>query len=151
MTNLFMIKVYVSGSYSEQARLRARASNLTKLGYHVTSTWLQEVQKPDYLSLEEWEYNLALKDISDLAAADCIILDLDGTSTTGGRYVEWGFALGRFNMLKLIVGNHSPNMFGRLADRAFKDWDALFRYLKEEHPIDSRMDSSTSCAGKASA
>lgn len=129
------IKIYVSGSYTEQARLRARASTLTKQGYFVTSTWLNEVHRPDHLSQEEWEYALALKDLVDLAQADCIICDLDGTSTTGGRYVEWGFAIGRFNMLKLVVNSGPPTVFGRLADRRFKDWEAVYAYLREEHPI----------------
>ncbi len=106
----------------------------------VTSTWLQEVRKPTYLDQDEWEHALAIKDIVDLSQADCIICDLDSTSTTGCRYVEWCFAIGRFNMLKLLVTTGKPTVFGRLADRIFKDWDAVYAYLKEKHPTKETLE-----------
>lgn len=134
------MKIYISGSYSEQTRLRARAATLTKQGYAITSTWLQEVHRPSHLTEEEWEYALALKDLVDLSAADCIICDLDGVSTTGGRYVEWGFAIGRFNLLKLVVTSGKPTVFSRLADRRFKDWDGVYTYLREEHSSGAKQE-----------
>lgn len=119
------MKIYVSGSFSEQARLRAEADKLWQAGHAVTGTWLQEVKKPEFLYLEEWERCLAVKDLAELAAADCIILDVDGTSTTGGRYVEWGYALGQHSMFKVVVGKNLGGVFNTLADMSFNSWTDL--------------------------
>ena len=121
------MKVYISGSYSEQRRLREAADRLHKLGHQITGTWLNEVIKPDHLTENQWYKSLALKDLAEVAAADAIILDLDGVTTSGGRYVEWGFALGRFNMLKVIVGGSHYGVFNTLADEAYNNWDELIQ------------------------
>lgn len=123
------MKIYVSGSFAEQARLRDEADKLWREGHMITGTWLQEVKQPPILQEDEWHKCLAIKDLAELASADCIILDVDGTSTTGGRYVEWGYALGRHNMLKLIVGTNLFGCFNLLADAQFKDWAEVRAYL----------------------
>lgn len=103
------------------------------MGHQVTGTWLNEVAQPTHLSEDEWHRCLAVKDLAEVAAADCIICDLDGTSSTGGRYVEYGFALGRYNMLKIVVGDNLYGVFNTLADQRFKNWDEVLNYLKENH------------------
>ncbi len=130
------IKIYVSGSYAQQERLRRTAEFLLAQGHIVTSTWLNEKNKPFHLNQHEWYHALAVKDLVDLAAADCIIMDTEGVSTTGGRYVEWGFALGRYNMLKIVVGRKEEGVFTTLADHNFKGWDEVLDYLKEYHTDD---------------
>lgn len=127
------MKIYVSGTYNAQKRLRERASELFHLGHKITGSWLQESTKPEVLSEKDWHRQLAVKDLAEVAAADCIILDLDGASSSGGRYVEWGFALGRFDMLKITVGENDWGVFNRLADLHFKDWDELLTYFKETY------------------
>ena len=125
--------IYLSGSYSSQQRLKVEAQRLQLLNHNITSTWLNEGQKPDHLSEDQWFKDLALKDLSDLSSADCIIMDCEGTSTTGGRYVEWGFALGRFGMLKLLVGLPTKGVFTQLADQAFLNWNDVITYFEKEH------------------
>lgn len=119
----------MSGTYSHQKRLREEAAKLFHAGHQVTGTWLNEVKQPSYLTEEEWFRGLAVKDLAEVAAADCIICDLDGDSTSGGRYVEWGFALGRFNMLKIIVGVKHYGVFNTLADARFYRWDSVHTFL----------------------
>ncbi len=99
----------------------------------MTSSWLHEKNRPSHLTQDEWYRSLAVKDLVDVAAADCIIMDTDGVSTTGGRYVEWGFALGRYNMLKILVGEKREGVFTTLADHSFSGWDEVLDYLKEKH------------------
>lgn len=123
----------MSGSYKEQARLKRVADFLLDLGHIVTSSWLHEKNRPTHLTEYEWYHALAVKDLVDVAAADCIIMDVDGTSTTGGRYCEWGFALGRYSMLKIIVGKDRTGVFQTLADHSFAGWDEVLDYLKENH------------------
>lgn len=125
----------MSGSYNEQKRLREKADSLFHLGHSITSTWLNEARQPAYLSQEQWYTKLALKDIAEVAAADCIIVDLDGTSTSGGRYVEWGFAVGRFNMLKCMVGGDQSGVFCQLADKKYPSWDELLKEFASEYPV----------------
>ncbi len=124
------MKIYVSGSFNSQVRLREEANLLFTAGHQVTGTWLQEVKQPPVLTVEEWMACLAVKDLAELAAADCIICDLDDTSTTGGRYVEWGFALGRYNMLKIVVGKDTGGVFNALADAKFERWYQVRQYLE---------------------
>lgn len=119
------MKVYVSGTYTDQKRLREKANELWHQGHTITGTWLQETKQPPALSETNWFRALAVKDLAEVAAADCIILDLDGTSSTGGRYVEWGFALGRFNMLKITVGANNWGVFNTLADLHYNSWEEL--------------------------
>src|ERR1022692_1563616 len=125
------MKIYVSGTYSAQARLREEANKLFQAGHQITGTWLQEIQKPSNLTESEWFKGLGIKDLAEVAAADCIIMDLDGESTSGGRFVEWGFALGRFNMLKILVGQKHYGVFNELADAKFTDWPAVLEYLAQ--------------------
>lgn len=129
------MKIYVSGTYNDQKRLRAEASRLNALGHAITGTWLQEVQKPAVLEEADWHRCLAVKDLAEVAAADCIVCDLDGTSSSGGRYVEWGFALGRFNMLKVLVGKSDWGVFNTLADAYFPTWDEVIEYFAKNHAV----------------
>lgn len=134
------MKIYVSGTFSDQVRLREKAATLFSMGHQVTGTWLNEVKQPAHMTEKDWFTALAVKDLAEVAAADCIILDNDGSSTSGGRYTEWGFALGRFNMLKIVVGQNHYGVFLQLADKLFTNWDEVFQYLKENHSDDIRTD-----------
>lgn len=105
------------------------------MGHSITSTWLNEVQRPTHLTNNEWFKALAIKDLSDVSAADCIIVDLDGVSTSGGRSVEFGFALGRFSMLKVVVGSNRYGVFNTLSDVSLDNWDQVIEYFKEYHNV----------------
>lgn len=125
------MKIYVSGTFTAQNRLRGEADNLRSLGHHITSTWLYEAEKPAHMNPEEWNLALADKDIAELFSSDLIILDRDGASTTGGRYVEWGVACAPGSMLlRWTVGG--PDQFGVFDTKAhvhFENWIALFQQL----------------------
>ena len=124
------MKIYVSGSFSRQKVLREIAQSLQDLGFAVTSTWLQEGKCPAYMTGKEWRKALAIKDLADVAEADCIIMDETDLSTYGGRYVEWGFALAYDDKLKILVQPmETKGVFQMLADVTFKDWDATKTYL----------------------
>lgn len=127
------MKIYISGTYAEQKRFREYASRLFLLGHKVTGTWLHETSKPSYLSEDEWFRQLAVKDLCELSEADVIIMDEDGKSTSGGRYVEWGYALGRFDMLKFLVCEKVYGVFQQLADKHFTNWDDVIKYIEENY------------------
>lgn len=122
------MKVYVSGTWTERARLRAMAERLRLLGHEVVSTWLDEQDRPEWMPERKWQERLGAKDVAEVCQADAIVMDADGASTTGGRYVEWGVACHpRSLILRVVVGTLPPtDIFGKLADHQFATWDDLF-------------------------
>jgi len=127
------MKIYVSGTFSAQSRLRAEADLLRAAGHTVVSDWPYEAAQPACLNDERWNHMLALKDIAQVHMADCIVLDLIGESTTGGRYVEWGIACAPGQAhLRYTVGGW-PGVFGTMAHRHFKDWADLRAYFSVNH------------------
>lgn len=129
------LKIYVSGTFTSQERLREKADILRKDGHDIVGTWLYEAAKPAHLNDYEWNLALADKDISEVHAADCIILDLDDESTTGGRYVEWGLACypGSLRKRYLVGGVGKAGVFLTKAHRRFNTWQDLFRYFSIHH------------------
>lgn len=128
------MKVYVSGTMLAQGRLRDRADQLRALGHDIIGDWLYEAARPAHLNIAEWNEELALKDIAQVYAADCIILDRDGESTTGGRYVEWGVACAPgMLMRRYTVGGGALGVFDYLAHRHFANWDDLLAYFQMTH------------------
>ena len=129
------MRVYVSGTFSAQARLRPHADALRKLGHEIVGTWLYEAARPAHLNGDEWNAALADKDVAEVFAADCIILDLDGESTTGGRYTEWGIALypGSMRRRYAVGGKGKDGVFLSKAHRRFETWDDLLAYFEVVH------------------
>ena len=121
------MKVYVSGSWNARNRLRVQAEKLRAAGHQVNSTWLDEQDKPAHLTKTQWLRRVAERDVSEVAAADAIIMDVDDLSTTGGRYVEWGVACNpHATTLRILVGCPPDlDVFGKLADAWFPDWASL--------------------------
>lgn len=128
------MKIYVSGTFTAQKRLRILAAKLWDLGHEITGSWLHETTKPPALSHEQWLRRLGEKDTAEVMASDCLVLDLFGDSTTGGRYTELGIALHpRDRKLIYTVGPRSKGCFPALADMHFDSWSALIKYVKEAH------------------
>lgn len=130
------MKIYISGTFNAQHRLRARAEQLWKMGHEITSSWLHETAKPAVLTEGQWNARLATKDIVEVAMADCLILDLDEDSTTGGRYVEWGVASHpRDPKLRFTVGGgkRPRGCFNYLADSHFETWEKLLAFFKSNY------------------
>lgn len=133
------MRVYLSGTFTAQQRLRACAHEIWGQGHEIASTWLTESARPASLTDEQWLRRLATKDVAEVVLADCLILDLYGDSTTGGRYVEWGVASHpRDSKLRYTVGPRDKGCFHRLADRHFDTWEDLLIYFKTAHTPEGR-------------
>lgn len=130
------MRIYVSGTFTAQARLRERADQLRALGHEITSTWVYEAGRPAHLNLAAWNTELADKDIAEVFAADCIILDRDGESTTGGRYVEWGVACypGAL-MLRYTIGGDKDGVFDYKRHKHFANWDEALAFFQVNHAV----------------
>jgi hypothetical protein len=128
------MRIYVSGTFAARERLRPQAEALRLMGHEITGDWLYEPARPAQLNDSEWNRVLAEKDIAQVYAAECIILDLDGESTTGGRYVEWGVACYPGSMRRrYIVGGQKPGVFDYMAHRRFDTWADLLSYFTMTH------------------
>ena len=109
---------------------------LIQLGHSVLSTWLEEAVKPEGISESQFERKMAMKDLQEVAAADCVILDMDKPTKTSGKMIEYGFALAKHKLL-YVVGEPPPHsIFLSLADKHFPNWDDLFEYFKANHPTE---------------
>jgi nucleoside 2-deoxyribosyltransferase len=101
------MKIYIAGAYP----LRDAAIDVMQIlearGHVVTSRWLKA---PDELCDEH-----ARKDLDDVAEADLLLaLNADGWENkgTGGRHVEFGYALALHKQI-VLVGRRS-NIFHHL-------------------------------------
>lgn len=122
------MKIYVAGTYASKLDLRPIRDKIWSLGHEITSSWLDEVSKPASMSADDFRKKLAIKDLCEVASADILIVDADKMS--GGKHVELGFAIGRFQkQLIWFVGNPS-NIFYELADGRFRDWNECIKYLE---------------------
>ena len=132
------MKVYTAASFGEQKRIRQYKEPLFLLGHSVISTWLEEQVKPSGMTDAEFGRKMAAKDLQEIAAADCFILDLEKPSQTMGKMVEAGFALAKHKLFYVVApkgtltGGH---IFMLLADRIFETWDDLFSHFKEHHSL----------------
>ncbi len=103
------------------------------MGHSVISTWLEEQVKPEGMTDEQFGKKMAAKDLQEVAAADCVILDIDNPRPTAGKMVEFGFALAK-HKLTYVVGKEIPHaIFLLLADKYFVTWDDLIVYFKANH------------------
>lgn len=127
------MRIYIAGSFQAQRRLRPIRDKLWQMGHEVISSWLDECAMPPSMTKDEFYKQLAVKDLTEVRAADCIILDTFDVSTTGGRMVEWGYALGH-PKLKYVIGS-SDCLFLELADRRFASWEDLFTYFDKKHSV----------------
>ena len=106
---------------------------LIQQGHTVLSTWLEEAVRPDGMTEEQFELKMAIKDLQEVSAADCVILDTASPSKTSGKMIETGFALAKHKLLYVVGAPIKHGIFLHLADKHFKDWDELFTFFKENH------------------
>ena len=126
------MKLYTAASFGEQHRIRQYKEPLFQLGHSVLSTWLEEQVKPEGMSDEEFGRKMAAKDLQEIAAADCFILDLESPSKTMGKMVELGFALAKHKLIYIVAPGETftkGHIFCLLADKRFESWEDLLSYF----------------------
>ena len=119
------MKIYVAASFVSRERLRPIRDKLWNLGHEVVSSWLDEVAKPAPMTDKEFFKKLAIKDIAELKSADLVIVDLMDKSSTGGRDIETGLALGAFSAKQVYLVGKPVCVFHELADKQYQNWDTL--------------------------
>lgn len=130
------MKIYTAATFSEQKRIRAHKETLVQLGHSVTASWLEEQVKPNGMTDEQFGRKMANKDLREIAAADCIILDLLNPSKTSGKMVEWGFAMAHHKLAYVVAPGDTMtpgHIFLTLADGIFDSWESLFEHFRTHH------------------
>lgn len=122
-------RIYIASFFDTRTRLRPVRDELWKMGYEVTSTWLDETAKPAGMSTQEFFKKLAVKDIAEIQKADILAIDTFDITPRGGREVEYGIALGQFQSKLLYVIGPKRNIFHELADQWFDSWEGCLEHL----------------------
>jgi len=108
---------YIAGSWSDRPRLRGIRDELAEMGIVCCSSWLDH--GGDETDLVAW----AEMDLSDLTAAQTLLLFTDVPSTTGGMWVEFGLAYGLGR--GLIGVGPKTNLFVHLIADWYPAWPEL--------------------------
>lgn len=127
------MKVYLAAPYGSRETIAAYRDELTRVGFTVTSTWLEE--KHEITSGTEGAA-AALSDEQVAAHASTDLLDIDrsdllvlftaasvGAEGGGGRHVETGYALAKIGTRHIIVVGSPENVFHRMTGvTTVPDW-----------------------------
>lgn len=132
------MKIYVAARFSAQQEMLGVRDVLTAFGHEITSSWIDsdtaetgvDGLTPDVMNADPdrcWPH--AEADMADLLAADMVVVFTNyGPSTTGGRHVELGVALGAGKRI-MLVGDRE-NIFQTLPQiEHFPDWPHLVMAL----------------------
>lgn len=125
------MKIYIGASFVAQKRLRPIRDQLFHKGHAVIGSWLDEITKPSDMPGEVFDKKLATKDLQEIREAECFILDTNEASTTGGRMIEFGFALANMKLIYHVGKDNS--IFMHLADKHFDTWEELYKYFDDNH------------------
>ena len=126
------MKIYLAATFSEQEVMQNVAQRLKNQGHEITSTWIYGQWQPKVQNFYDFGKSMALKDLTDLASSDLMILDLEKTSTTMGKMVEFGYAVARHIPVWTIGGTPEyleRHIFLRFADKHFEDFNECLTYL----------------------
>jgi hypothetical protein len=127
------MKIYLAARYSRRTELLGFAKELESLGHRITSRWLLGDHLLDDKGLsvqaaDSERERFACEDWCDLMDSDMVISFTEeprGTTSRGGRHVEFGAAMARGK--QCVVIGHRENVFHHLPGVEFyKTW-AEFR------------------------
>ena len=128
------MKIYLACKFERRPVMRPIRDLLWKMGHEVVSTWIDEVMRPEVMPTDVFNKKLALKDAAQIESADLFILDTEVPSERGGKEVEYGLALGRFQRVVIYIVGPARNVFHQLCDRRFDTWAECIKALEEFTP-----------------
>jgi hypothetical protein len=115
------MKAYIAAAYDQRFELRPIVTRLEEAGLIITSRWIWK--EIPYTNDDETMKKAAVEDLYDLWLADILIIDTTVPSTTGGKYVELGYALATKDTI-LGVGQRT-NPFTYLFSKWYPSWKEL--------------------------
>jgi hypothetical protein len=127
------MRIYLAAPFRKRLEIREIADKLWSAGFDIVSTWIHEATRPEGMTHQDFFFKLGLKDLNEISAADMLILDAREQSETGGKEVEFGFALGSYHRKLIVIVGEPRNPFHELADYFFKDWPECLEWLENTH------------------
>lgn len=121
-----MSSYYLAGRVSRREELREWAQDLIDMGHTVTSQWLwRNIPHANHqIKDKALRAEIAAEDMNDIRKADVFLLasETTGMGGSGGRLVEFGYALGRHKLL--VVVGPMENLFLCLPGvLKYEDWE----------------------------
>jgi hypothetical protein len=122
--------IYLAARYDQHALMRRYAKRLSAEGNFITSRWINQIDEDgliEGMSVEDINASpstaakYAIKDFQDISVSDTMIVFTDWPSSTGGRHVEFGYALGRG--IHIIIVGPLENIFQ--AHEMIEHWDTV--------------------------
>ena len=119
------MNVFIAGAFTARGRLREHRQVIRDLGHVCTCSWMDELKEtwPDF----EDSARQAIRDMIEIKACDCFILDTIDPSTFGNSYTEFGFSLGRMHP-RYVVGPFR-NHYQLLCTRRFEGWEQFHEFF----------------------
>jgi nucleoside 2-deoxyribosyltransferase len=126
------MKVYLAAPYGARETIRGLAEEITRIGFTVTASWLQETHEINdgtqgaAVALDPAQVAVhAATDLRDIDNSDLLVLFTAanvGVEGGGGRHVETGYAIAKG--LPVLVVGEPENVFHRLPAKALSvpDW-----------------------------
>jgi nucleoside 2-deoxyribosyltransferase len=144
----YPMKIYLAGSWSRKHELQGYRKVLERLGFTVTSRWLDEEDGPHSVYTPDNHYYHQLnaqRDISDISRSDLVICFTSTDPTVpvigGGRHYEMGYADALWK--KLIYVGAREHVFHYLFDATVLDTaHDLYLWLLDypnTHELDDRL------------
>lgn len=127
------MQFYLASRFENQKVLRGHRERIQDLGHTVQARWLDCESNRPRVGTPEWAAHCEhwqTIDLEDIESCDILISDqsCDMTNTTGGNFVEFGFALARHKDI-WVIGKR-PNAFFYNPDVEFYlNWDRVYRAL----------------------
>ena len=123
-----MHRIYLASTLENREKLQPIARQLILLGHQITSRWVFEPE--DGLS----EHDIAVRDLQDLNAADTLVFWPDEeTKRSSGKFVEYGYALGRGKPTYVVDRDSSKCVFLQLDSflvTYVANWDELLQIFR---------------------
>ena len=124
------MRIYISGRFEDQQRLRPQRDALWAMGHEVVSSWLDEIAHPSGMMDEIFHKKLSIKDLGEVRAADMLILDTLGERSSG-KQIEYGAALSSITPKLVYIVGPRTSTFHYLADHVFSNWEDCLHALCE--------------------
>jgi nucleoside 2-deoxyribosyltransferase len=127
------MKIYIAASFNSAERIYEQALELESIGHTVTGVWFQPHDPIEKM----WDGNfggrvaevMAVRDLHHIKKADLMVIDTLDPSSTGGRNVELGYAIGLGKRVILI--GKAENVFMSLINECYDDWEEFYENLDE--------------------
>jgi len=124
---------YLAGRFSRQANLRLLRDEIVQNGHRCVASWLDVKETEEGIKdgngyIREQTRRFSRADLQDVEMCDMFILCDDGYPSSGGRNVEFGYALALGKHI-VRVGPASNIFTDALCDEEFDNWDDCISYL----------------------